>query len=395
MKPESIFAHQKTAKWIIGVVSICILIYLGIQNMDTVVSAVAWVFDLLSSILIGGILALILNVPMRSVESHLFSKTTSPRLKRFRRPCAIFIAFLIIIGIIVGVAFLVVPELAEAAVVLFQSFSSMFDYMAALNSGIHDQNIPFVHVLEHIDINWEQIKTDLLSWLSDRAAELLQNAAAQLTVIGNQVVEMIVGIVFAVYFLSGKEKMTSASKRILRVWIPEHIGKQLLHIASVGNSIFHRFVVGQMLEAIILGSLCTIGMAILQLPYAPMIGALVGVTALIPIVGAFVGTIVGAFMILTVNPFQAAVFVIYLLILQQIEGNLIYPRVVGSSLGLPAMWVLVAVSIGGRLAGPLGMLLGVPIIATLHFLINEATEQKEARITMQQQKKLSSCPPSD
>ncbi len=155
----------------------------------------------------------------------------------------------------------------------------------------------------------------------------------------------------------------------------------MAHICAVSGDIFRQFIVGQTTEAVILGSLCGIGMAILRIPYAPMVGALVGVTALIPYVGAFLATVIGGFMILTVNPFKALMFVIFLLALQQIEGNLIYPRVVGAKINLPAMWVLAAITVGGNLAGPFGMLLGVPAASAAYALLKEATNKREHQLT--------------
>lgn len=164
---------------------------------------------------------------------------------------------------------------------------------------------------------------------------------------------------------------------LIHAWFPEKTGVHLVHIVSVCNRSFRNFIVGQATEAVILGTLCTIGMLILRLPYAPMIGALVGVTALVPVVGAFIGTIAGAFLILTVSPLKAFIFVAYLMILQQIEGNLIYPKVVGSKINLPAIWVLAAVTVGGNLAGPFGMLLGVPAASAAYELLKEATVKRE------------------
>ena len=195
-------------------------------------------------------------------------------------------------------------------------------------------------------------------------------------------VTSLVGLVFAVYLLSGKEKLKRQACRLIRVWLPQNMGGIMIHISSVCGDVFHRFVADQFLEALILGTLCMLGMVILRIPYAPMVGALIGVTALIPVVGAFVGTIIGAVMIMTVSPLKAVVFVIFLLILQQVEGNLIYPRVVGAKINLPAIWVLAAVTVGGNLAGPLGMFLGVPAASAAYTLIREATDQREHKRSM-------------
>lgn len=195
--------------------------------------------------------------------------------------------------------------------------------------------------------------------------------------IAGSLVTFFIGLVFAIYILSGKEKLKQQVCRLLHAWIPPKIGGMLTHVAAVSIKTFRLFITGQAMEAIILGTLCMIGMVILRIPYAPMVGALVGVTALIPVVGAFAGTIVGAIMIITVNPFKAFVFVIFLLILQQVEGNLIYPKVVGSKINLPAIWVLAAVTVGGNLGGPIGMLLGVPATSAAYVLVKEATKRRE------------------
>ena len=183
---------------------------------------------------------------------------------------------------------------------------------------------------------------------------------------------------FSIYILANKEKLKRQISRLIRVWLPKKFGEWSIHVASVCGRNFKLFVAGQTTEAIILGTLCAIGMLILRIPYAPMIGALVGVTALIPYVGAWIATLIGAFMILTVNPFKALVFVIFLLTLQQIEGNAIYPKVVGAKINLPAMWVLAAITVGGNLGGPIGMLLGVPAAASAYALLKEATDKREA-----------------
>lgn len=189
--------------------------------------------------------------------------------------------------------------------------------------------------------------------------------------------EFFVGIAFSIYILLRKETLKSQFQRLIYAWLPAKFGHGILHVFDVCSSAFQNFVTGQVTEAFILGSLCAIGMGILRLPYAPLIGALVGVTAIIPILGAFVSTVVGAFMIIMVSPVKAIIFVIFLLLLQQIEGNFIYPKVVGSKISLPAIWVFTAVTIGGKLCGPLGMLLGVPIASSFYSLLKEATINRE------------------
>ena len=188
------------------------------------------------------------------------------------------------------------------------------------------------------------------------------------------VVTLLVGVVFSIYLLIGKEKLGGQFQKLFAKYLPEKVIKKFYYVADILNQSFHSFIVGQCTEAVILGLLCMGGMFLLRLPYAAMIGCLVGFTALIPIAGAYIGAIVGAFMIFTVSPVKAIIFIAYLVILQQLEGNLIYPRVVGSSIGLPGVWVLAAVTIGGGVMGVSGMLLGVPIAATVYQLLkNDVT----------------------
>jgi len=216
------------------------------------------------------------------------------------------------------------------------------------------------------------------NWVASQSGVLVDQIVNITRDIAAKIVMLFIGMVFAVYVLANKETLKRQVCRLIRVWLPKPIGEPMIHVADISSQIFKRFVAGQALEAIILGTLCMTGMRILRMPYAPMIGALVGVMALIPIVGAFVGTIVGAVMILTVSPFKAVVFVIFLQILQQVEGNLIYPKVVGAKIKLSAIWVLAAVTIGGNVAGPLGMFLGVPAASAVYALLRKATDEREA-----------------
>lgn len=195
---------------------------------------------------------------------------------------------------------------------------------------------------------------------------------------------MVIGLIFAIYLLANKEKLAIQVKKLTTAYIPEHIRTVCTEFIRLFDQTLSNFIVGQCTEAVILGTLCALGMMILRLPYAMMTGVIVGVTALIPVVGAYVGAVVGGFMIFMVDPMKALVFVIFLLILQQLEGNIIYPKVVGSSIGLPGMWVLASVTLGGGLFGVVGMLMGVPLAATLYKWIGQCTNQRLAAKTEQE-----------
>lgn len=365
----------KITKWIIGVVTACILIFLAIRHIDMIVAGISRLITITLPILLGIIMALVLNVPMRPIEKHLHVKN-----EKMKRPLAIILSLVLVLGIFTGVAFLVAPEIVNTARLIAQIIISGIDQATSWEQTIDFSVLPFGEYLEQIDIDWIQLKRNLELFTVSRQDVLLKQAAGAVSSITGAFVNFFIGMVFSIYTLANKEKLKKQTLRLIHAWFPQKIGTLLIHIVSVCNRSFRNFITGQVTEAVILGTLCTIGMLVLRLPYAPMIGALIGVTALIPIVGAFIGTIVGAFLILTVNPFKAFIFVVFLIILQQIEGNLIYPKVVGSKINLPAMWVLAAVTIGGNLAGPFGMLLGVPAVSAAYELLKEATAKREINI---------------
>ena len=365
---------RKITKWLIGVVTACILIYLAIRHLDMIAAGISWLINIMFPLLLGVIMAFILNVPMRPIEKHLHSKH-----EKSKRPLAIFLSLVLVLGIFTGVAFLVLPEIVNAVHLVAQIILSGIDQATFLEKNINFSNFPFGEYLEQIDIDWVQLKLTLQEWTMSQKDVLLKQAAGTVSSVAIGFMNFFIGLVFSIYILANKEKLKTQTRRLIHAWLPEKLGVSLIHIVSICNVSFRNFIAGQATEAVILGTLCTIGMLILRLPYAPMVGALVGATALIPIVGAYIGAIIGAFLILTISPLKAFIFIIFLIILQQLEGNLIYPRVVGSRVNLPAMWVLAAVTVGGNLAGPAGMLLGVPAASAAYELLKEATIKRELK----------------
>lgn len=364
--------RRAISKWVIGTVTGCVLIYLGLRHISSIAQTLSWLVGLVKPLLIGGILALILNVPLCQWETVLRKRTT---LQKAVRPLAIILSLLSVFGIFAGIAFLIIPELVDAIQLIVHILGSGLEQMAQMEQNT--AQTPVDGFISSLGIDWLNLKEQLEDWFKESSGAVVEQIFDLTKKILSSAVSLLVGLVFAVYLLSGKEKLKRQTYRLIRVWLPQNIGGVMIHISSVCGEVFHHFVAGQFLEAMILGTLCMLGMVILRIPYAPMVGVLVGVTALIPVVGAVAGTIVGAVMILTVSPLKAIVFVIFLLILQQVEGNLIYPKVVGAKINLPAIWVLAAVTVGGNLAGPLGMFLGVPAASTVYTLIREATDQRE------------------
>ena len=367
---------KKLAKWIISTATACILIFLGVQNISAVAKAVSWCIGLIAPLLLGAVIAAILNVPMSFFERHFFVKTKKKFLQKMRRPVSFILALIMILGIITGVVWLVIPELVEALKVVA---SGAVNFITKINgmSKSEVENMPFGNIL--LSINWDGILDSIQTWLKSQGETIFNTAFGTISSFVGGIFDIFISFVFAIYILFGKDKLKMQAIRLIRVWLPKDFSEWFIHAASVAGINFQNFISGQSLEAVILGMLCMIGMFILQIPFAPMVGALVGVTALIPVVGAFIGIIVGAFMILTVDPIKAVIFIVFLLILQQIEGNVIYPKVMGSRVNLPGMWILAAVTVGGGIGGPAAMLLSVPVASTAYILFKEATVKREEK----------------
>ncbi len=368
--------RKKLSLWIVGIAATCTVIFLGVQNIGVLARAVSFCLSLVSPLLWGLGLALVFNVPMRFFEAHIWSQSKKPVLQKLRRPLAFVISLLVIIGVLVGVVWLVIPELIQAIKVIVQSAVELVNGFIGMEPA-QIRELPFGGVL--LSIDWDGLLVTLQNWLKTQGSTIVNTAFDTIGSLVGGIYQFVIAFVFAVYILFSKDTLKAQATRLVRAWLPHRFGEWSIHAATVASANLRNFISGQSLEAVILGVLCMTGMLLLGLPYAPMVGALVGVCALIPVVGSFIGAFVGAFMMVTVAPIKAVVFLIYLLILQQLEGNLIYPRVMGSRVNLPGMWILAAVTVGGGAAGPLGMLLSVPVASTAYVLVKEATVAREMR----------------
>lgn len=345
--------------------------YWALQNLALVIGIVEYIIKLFGPFLMGGVFAFVIKVPMNHIEKHLFAKTKNSTLKKIRRPCAIFLVFICVIVVCATVIFVVVPEIVDTIANLINHIPDAFE---KLMSYLYGLDISWPEVLEQIEkasVNWEELIQNTLKFSQNQVAGIFSSGIGLVGGILNGVVSFFIGIVFAVYILSQKEKLGCQLKQIMYATLHEETVERILHILNVSNKIFANFLSGQCLEAIILGTLFFIMMTILRLPYALLISILISFTALIPIVGAFIGCIIGIFLIVMVAPMKALVFVILFIVLQQVEGNLIYPHVVGNSVGLPSIWVLMAITIGGKLMGIFGMLIFIPICSVVYTLFRE------------------------
>ena len=364
-----------------------ILFYCLLQNWAAIFAGLSWCLRLLQPLFVGFCIAFVLNVPMRFLEKHILVHPKRPAAAKLRRPLCIVISLAFIVAVLTLIVRLVVPELISAFGVLGQMIPKFLnDALTWLQkwSGENAESLPALQDwLMGLKLDWGAIGKSIISFATSGASSLLGGTVQVASSIVGGITNGVISFILALYMLLSKETLARQFKAVSRALLRERAARRVEYVVSLSARTFANFVTGQCTEACILGTLCWLGMTLLQFPYAPMIGALVGFTALIPIVGAFVGTIVGAFMIGMVNPMSAVWFVVFLLTLQQIEGNLIYPRVVGSSVGLPALWVLSAVTIGGTVSGVGGMLFAVPVASILYSLARTYTqyrlERKEIR----------------
>lgn len=361
---------------IIGYILLIAALILGIQNITVVVTVLQTVAGVLQPLILGAVIAYILNILMKKLEKIYFPKSKNRLINKTKRMVCIILSLLLVIGILGLVMGLVLPELAGAFAVIAESVPVYYEKLVAWLMTYSDKFPVIEEYINGLQLDWSQITKNLVMYATSGVGGIFNSAISVVSVVVGGIVNFVIALIFAIYLLAGKEKLSAQLKRVLAAYLSEKKRAQLAQMVAVADNTFSSFIVGQCTEAVILGSLCTIGMWILRFPYAPMTGAFIGVTALIPVAGAYLGAGVGAFMIMTVDPMKALLFLVFIVCLQQLEGNLIYPKVVGSSVGLPALWVLAAVTVGGGINGIFGMLLGVPIAATLYKLIGMDVRKK-------------------
>ena len=354
-------------KKILEIVLIGIGCYWALNNFQIILDIFNSILAVIMPFLLGIMIAFILNVLMIRIEKILSRFILDKKYTSFKRVISIIVSLLIVIGVIGIITTLIIPELTNAIKVIVKSFPETFEQ---LQVWINQNGNSFPQLetwINSVDLN--SIASELSGLFKIGLTGMLGSTVDVISMFFTSILNLVVGIVFALYILMSKETLKRQSHKLIDAYIPKRISVKLLEVGTLARTTFSNFVIGQTVEAFILGTLCAVGMAVLNLPYAPMVGSLVGITAFVPIVGAFIGGGIGAFMILTVDPMQALIFIIFLVVLQQLEGDLIYPRVVGSSVGLPSIWVLFAVTVGGGLWGITGMLFSVPVLSVVYALI--------------------------
>lgn len=345
--------------------------FLAIRYWGSLTGILGTVIGAGKALIIGCAIAYVLNILMSFYEKHYFPKIQNQAIQKSRRVLCLLGAILTLVAVLTLVIGLVIPEVARCVRLLAAEIPLAIDNLVEWleNTGILAAVMSEESVAAITTIDWQEKMTEILSVLAAGVGGVAQVAVGAVSATFSVMAKFIIGLIFAIYILIGKEKLGNQINRVMNHYLKPSWNEKIRYVVGVFDHSFHKFIVGQCIEAVVLGVLCILGMGLLRLPYAMMIGTLIGFTALIPVAGAYIGAGVGAFMILTVSPIQALIFLVFVVVLQQLEGNLIYPKVVGSSIGLPGIWVLAAVTIGGGIKGITGMLLGVPTAAAVYRLI--------------------------
>ncbi len=366
--------NKKNIKRVLLLIACAILLYWGLNNLSVLGGLLSSILSLFSPLLIGVGIAYVMNLLLIAIE-RLWDKALkkAPELWRvkLKRPICLTLAFLLFLGIIFAIIFILIPRLEEAGTTLVANvptyitqIQGWWDSLAAFAAD-HGITLP------ELSMNVEDATKFITKLLTSNGDSVVNTTINITTSILGALVNVLLALVFSVYMLAQKEKLVAQGKRLLLAALPKKAGERTMHILKLTNGAFSSFVTGQVTEAFILGTLCCLGMLILRLPYALPVSVIISFTSLIPIFGAWIGAATGAFLIVFVSPVKALTFLIFLLILQQVEGNLIYPKVVGKSVGLPGLWVLAAVTVGGGAFGVLGMLLGVPVCSVIYALLQD------------------------
>lgn len=364
-------------------VRICIslfVLFLAVTYWKAFSKFVVLIFTACTPLFIGAVIAYLVNILMTFYERHFFPNSKSKGVNNSRKIICMIAAILSFIGFIYLIVQLIIPELINCIKILASAIPIQVNNLIKIieqNEVLIEYVIPqeVMNTLNNLD--WQDILSKVIKLVTSGFTNVIGTVATAVTSIVSFAMTALISTIFAIYLLLDKERLMNQCNRMMNVYLKQDWNEKIHYVTHIVNDRFHGFIVGQCIEAFILGVLCAIGMYILRLPYALMIGSFIGFTALVPIAGAYIGGAVGAFMILTVSPIQAVIFLVFLVLLQQFEENLIYPRVVGEAIDLSSLWVLAAITIGGGVMGITGMFIGVPLFASVYQIIKDDVNKKE------------------
>ena len=373
---------KKKMKQIRHLMFLAALLVLVIVYSSQVFWGIQVFFGIIKPFVYGGAIAFVLNIPLRAYEVKMLGRWQGKLAEKVKRPLCMVLALISVVLIIGLVAVTVVPqvtvtvgELGKKMPAFIEGVTEELNHLAKTYPEFEQQ----VRRLEQVEFNWETLTENVMGFLQNGVGDLLSSTFSVASGIISGTMNGIIAFIFALYILGQKERLADQGKRVISAFLSDKAAAKVLEICALLHKNFSNFITGQCLEAVILGTMFFVMMSILRMPYALLVGVLIAFTALIPIVGAFIGCVVGTFLILLDNPVQALWFVILFFVLQQVEGNLIYPKVVGNSVGLPSIWVLAAVTLGGSLFGVTGMLVFIPLMSSCYYLFKESVNARNAR----------------
>ena len=382
---------RKNVRTILLIIAFAVLLYTAAQNLASVYGAVRTVWRVFGVVITGLAMAFVLNVPLKLFENRVFygmSEDRRPYVRKMRRPVSLVCALVVTLGVIVILIAVILPQLtatvAEVAARLPEYISSAVNWLNDFLAGFGIE----IESLKNFTVDWEKVFSELTTYLKEGSANVDGSSVVDtVTGVGTSVVSTVMntflGLVVAVYILAQKERIGRFTRRCIDAFLPQKAASGLARIASMASETFSNFVAGQLADSCILGILCYICMRIFRFPYPEVISVVIGVTSLVPMVGSFIGEVIGALLILIVSPLKALLFVVMVLAIQQVDGAFIYPRIVGRSVGLPGVAVFCAVIVGGNVAGVIGAMIGVPVCALIYALLREAVD---ARLRRQEEK---------
>lgn len=370
---------EKMDKLVMKYIFLIAGLVLMIVNWANVVGYMNSFMSVMMPLIVGGIMAFILNLLLVRYERFIQQKMTNTKLATFSRPIGIVLSLLTIILVLLIIIGIVLPQLGSAMNEMVKAAPATIENIKQLIQKNETLFPQITELMQQLNLDWGKLVQDIVNFFNGVVSNLLGTTVTFASNIATHIINLLLSLMIAIYILAMKEQLAQQFNRLLSVAIPTKVHQRILHVLAVMSQSFESFIFGVMSEAIILGIMTTVGMMLFGFPYATMIGVLTGSLAIIPVLGAYIAGVIGAIIMLAVSPGQALLFVLFICILQQIEGNLVYPRVVGDSIGLPGIWVISSVSILGGLFGIPGMILGVPLAATVYKLIREAVIAQEQK----------------
>lgn len=367
--------NKDNVKKILGIITFTLVLLAMLLNLAAVKTQLAFLWGIVFPFALGGAIAFILNIPMTAIEKQ------ARRIKmkeKIIRPISMVLSILFVFAIVAVVLVVVIPQLGKTVDNISKGMASFLPKAQIWLEGVFADNQEILKYIESLEFDWNGFLSQFKDFALSGAGNVISYTMSATMIVINGVVTFFIAFTFSLYLLSQKENLGRQCRKVMNAFLSKNAAERICYVCSLSHSTFSKFITGQCLEALILGAMFVVAMTIFRLPYALLVGVLIAFTALIPMVGAFIGCGVGAFLILMVNPMQALIFIIMFQVLQQIEGNLIYPHVVGNSVGLPSIWVLFAVTVGGKLMGIAGMLIFIPLMSVLYTLFREWVNKRQA-----------------